>query len=760
MISKLVFSCFCGILSLLLVLGITDVSLAQEMVTVTPSVDPPDGGTISPSNPVTVAKGSTVEFTATANEGYCLDKFVVNGEEKPLWDLYDNGTFGFENIQNNATVVAHFVKCYRLRASVVGEGTINPSGYERVLEGESRTYIITPRPGYVIADVIVNEQSVGPRSELSFEYINSDLTIFAIFEKESFTITVRATPGGIAGPTQGGGTIGPGGGEFKVEVSRGGEWIFKLESIDCYEIKEVRVDGELIGSGGTSGQVPFRNVRKDYILDVVFGEMGPFNITVKQNTGGKIEPGGVVKVRCGDSKTFTITPDPCYRIKSVKVDGEPVGASINPKTGIGIYTFSNVRRDHEIEAEFEKIEFFIIEVTKSKREAGTVEPGGDEGKVKVKCGADQTFIITVNECYSLERVEVDGEPVDVLRDPETGKFKYTFTNVVQNHKMHVVFKKKGPFTITGVVIPDGKILPRNPVTVECGDDQPVTITPNDCWEIEWVDIDGKKIDMAANPNFKMLDPKASEARYTFKKVMEDHTITVKFKKKKYEITATVIVPPGAAGPGGTIAPAGKVNVDCGSDQAFTMTPGPGFQVQSVVVDGASVGGPVIYTFRNVRADHTIGVIFGPAPPTRFIISAQAGDGGKIDPSGDVIVSAGADQAFRIAPDKDRHVREITVDDQKVDLDADPNVEMDPATDEIIYTFKNVTAEHTISVTFGRNGDIDGDGVVNTRDAILALRIAAGLVTPSEQQKRSADMNGDGEIRANDAISILRRAAGL
>ena len=124
------------------------------------------------------------------------------------------------------------------------------------------------------------------------------------------------------------------------------------------------------------------------------------------------------------------------------------------------------------------------------------------------------------------------------------------------------------------------------------------------------------------------------------------------------------------------------------------------------------------------------------------------------------MSAGADQAFRIASDQDWHVRQITVDDQKVDLDTDPNVETDPATGEIIYTFKNVTANHAISVTFGRNGDINGDDAVNARDAILALRIAAGLVEPSEQQKRSADMNGDGEVRANDAISILRKAAGL
>ena len=58
------------------------------------------------------------------------------------------------------------------------------------------------------------------------------------------------------------------------------------------------------------------------------------------------------------------------------------------------------------------------------------------------------------------------------------------------------------------------------------------------------------------------------------------------------------------------------------------------------------------------------------------------------------------------------------------------------------------------------GDVDNNGNVRSNDAILALRIAAGLMEPDEYQKQAADMNGDSEVRANDAILILRKAAGL
>ena len=58
------------------------------------------------------------------------------------------------------------------------------------------------------------------------------------------------------------------------------------------------------------------------------------------------------------------------------------------------------------------------------------------------------------------------------------------------------------------------------------------------------------------------------------------------------------------------------------------------------------------------------------------------------------------------------------------------------------------------------GDADGDGKVGVRDAILVLRFAAELETPTAAQKLAGDVDKDGKVGVRDAILILRFAAEL
>jgi len=59
------------------------------------------------------------------------------------------------------------------------------------------------------------------------------------------------------------------------------------------------------------------------------------------------------------------------------------------------------------------------------------------------------------------------------------------------------------------------------------------------------------------------------------------------------------------------------------------------------------------------------------------------------------------------------------------------------------------------------GDVNGDQLIKSIDASLALRIAAQLIEePTEAQKCGADMNEDGLVKSIDASLILRQAAGL
>ncbi len=68
--------------------------------------------------------------------------------------------------------------------------------------------------------------------------------------------------------------------------------------------------------------------------------------------------------------------------------------------------------------------------------------------------------------------------------------------------------------------------------------------------------------------------------------------------------------------------------------------------------------------------------------------------------------------------------------------------------------KQVTVEQTV------RGDVNKDGGIDSNDAVLTLRIAIGLIAPTDYQKWAADANQDSKIGSDDAVLILRMASGM
>ena len=66
----------------------------------------------------------------------------------------------------------------------------------------------------------------------------------------------------------------------------------------------------------------------------------------------------------------------------------------------------------------------------------------------------------------------------------------------------------------------------------------------------------------------------------------------------YTITAS-------AGAGGSITQSGKVSVQSGKSASFTVVANKDYEVEDVKVDGKSIGSVGVYTFTNVKANHTI-----------------------------------------------------------------------------------------------------------------------------------------------------------
>jgi len=154
------------------------------------------------------------------------------------------------------------------------------------------------------------------------------------------------------------------------------------------------------------------------------------------------------------------------------------------------------------------------------------------------------------------------------------------------------------------------------------------------------------------------------------------TFTVNQSTGTYTITAS-------AGAGGTISPSGAVTVNSGASQTFTITPTAGYSVAGVLVDGSSVGAVTSYTFTNVTANHTISATFA---INTFTITASAGAGGAIAPSGATTVNYGGSQTVTITPNSGYSVLNVLVDGSSVGALTS-------------YSFTNVTANHTISATF-------------------------------------------------------------
>ena len=135
--------------------------------------------------------------------------------------------------------------------------------------------------------------------------------------------------------------------------------------------------------------------------------------------------------------------------------------------------------------------------------------------------------------------------------------------------------------------------------------------------------------------------------------------------------------------GGTITPNGVANVKKYSDQKYTIKANEGYFIQSVKIDNVDKGKLESYTFERVTTNHTIAVTFA---PKELAISASAGTGGSISPSGTVKVKYGEDKTFTIAPNEGYDIQSVTVDGQNKGKITS-------------YTFEDVKEAHSISASF-------------------------------------------------------------
>ena len=240
----------------------------------------------------------------------------------------------------------------------------------------------------------------------------------------------------------------------------------------------------------------------------------------------------------------------------------------------------------------------------------------------------------------------------------------------------------------GSVSPSGE---NGVVTVGDSGDAVFTISPDDGYRIESVIVD------ATNDVTENVVAGDGVFFYTIENVTEDHTINVTFEEiPTYTITVN-------AGENGNVyyndaLVSAPIVVTEGATPAFEITPATGYQIDVLTVGGDTVEltqqqlGGLTYTFEPVMADITLAVTFEAVPPTTHTITLTVGEHGTVTPSGEngiVIVNDGADISFTITPDEGYEIGGLFVDDSPLYCDVTGET----------YTFRSVTTDHTLSVTF-------------------------------------------------------------
>jgi len=505
-------------------------------------------------------------------------------------------------------------------------GSITPLGEVNVPGGSSQTYTFTPEPGYVILGVFVDGVYQGAVNSYTFSNITANHLIDVCFtEQRLYSINVTKMGTGTGTITVSPSTSVPAGTVVTLTATPDAGSIFSGWM------------GDYTFSGQTVvGSMPAKDMN-------IYAEFNKSNYTITSlaSSGGSISPAGATVVPHGFTQAYTFTPNPGYKVDSVSVDGADLGAWQS-------YTFQNVTSDHIIAVIFKPATYMLVSGAGT---GGTISPGPE---TPVFYGMSQTFTITPNTGYSIDAVYVDGVSVGAVSS-------YTFSNISTYHTIYATFKLR-TYTIQSSAGAGGAISPAGATIVNSGGTQTYTITPAACYSISDVVVNGVSVGAVSS--------------YTFSNVTANQTIAAVFSLKSYTIASS-------AGTGGSISPAGSGSINCGSSQTYTITPSAGYSIADMIVDGISQGALGSYTFSNVSANHTIAATFS---LNTFTVTASAGTGGSISPSGVSSVNYGGNITYTIAPSLGYKVAGVLINGVSVGAMTS-------------YTFSNVTQNQTISVTF-------------------------------------------------------------
>ena len=381
-----------------------------------------------------------------------------------------------------------------------------------------------------------------------------------------------------------------------------------------------------------------------------------YDITATAGEGGTITAEGLadgkVSVTEGESATFTITANDGYEVSDVKVDGTSVGKRTS-------YTFENVTAAHTIEATFAFANYTAANPFEFPTTKGTTKTLEAEYATTITeaCGATEWRCEVNSEAWasngkyinSLNKTSTGADSVAYAYNaPVAGTYKVTVTYRSGSDTNKLAWSEQdGKITAGQVATPNSKVnnalqaktVEFNMVVTTAGAGTLVFTAPDgDSPQTDKFDIELVKL--ADEADLTELQTAITNAE----------AILNAADKDKYSAAALV-------------------------ELQELVNAGKQLTTESSQADVDAKKAEITAKIADIQ--------------TQFTITATAGNGGKIAPTGATNVYKGTSKAFTITPNDGYHVDSLTVDGTAVDVVTE-------------YTFSDVTANHTIAVTFAKD----------------------------------------------------------
>lgn len=484
---------------------------------------------------------------------------------------------------------------------------------------------------------------------------------------------------------------------------------------------------------------------------------GTYHVVMRYRSGSDVNAKNGIRITEADGKITekTLEVDPTKENNSVVFgtvefdievteagDGMISVTAPNTNKGPGIDYFIITPKNVAVES---------YDITATAGEGGTITAEGlADGKVSVTEGESATFTITANDGYEVSDVKVDGTSVGK-------RTSYTFENVTAAHTIEATF------AFTNYTAANPFEFPTTKGTTKTLEAEYATelINSNDSdsdpsWPLSLADGD-----WASNGKFLNCMAYKDYAKYAYvATVPGTYTVTgtyragaankLAFSEENGKITATQVDCPSTSENSSLTVKTFTLTIEVTEAGAGTLvltapdtSKGPQLdklaivltktadeadltELQTAITNAEAIlnaadkdkysAAALVELQELVNAGKQLTTASSQADvdakkaeitakiadiQTQFTITATAGNGGTIAPTGATKVYKGTSKAFTITPNAGYHVDSLTVDGTAVNVVTE-------------YTFSDVTANHTIAVTFAK------DAVTVAKENLLAV----------------------------------------